>query len=72
MNETLGQLVKDNLIYTRFGKKYYKLRRDEIIKKGAMQSWCFGELFPIKNSDGATVGNTPSSFLDERDFYNLM
>jgi len=59
----------NNLIYTRFGKKYRKLKRNEIIKKGAMQSWCYGELQPIKNSDGETIGNTPSSFSDERDFY---
>jgi len=59
-----------NQIYIRFGKKYRKLMRNEIIKKGAMQSWCYGELQPIKNSDGRTIGDTPSSFSNERNFYN--
>ncbi len=37
-----------------------------------MQSWCNGELQPIKNSDGNTIGDKPSSFSKERDFYNLI
>ena len=57
-------------VYYRFGKKYIKLKRDEVIKKGAMQSWENGELQPIANSDGETIGNIPASFSDERDFYN--
>lgn len=57
-------------IYIRFGKKYKKLERDEIIKEGAMQSWCHDELNPITNADGKTIGSTPSQFSDERDFYN--
>jgi len=65
-----GKLIRDNLIYTRFGNEYKKLKRNEVIKEGAMQSWCLGELQPIKNSDGKTIGDTPSSFSDERDFYN--
>ncbi|KKM21239.1 hypothetical protein LCGC14_1637460 [marine sediment metagenome] len=56
------------IIYYRFGKKFRKIRRGEIIKKGAMQSWCGGELQPIKGHD--TIGDIPSNFCDERDFYN--
>lgn len=57
-------------IYYRFGKKYRKLGRNEIIQEGAMQSWCYGELMPITNSDEETVGGMPADFSDERDFYN--
>jgi len=59
--------MKEN-IYIRFGKKYRKLKRDEIIKKGAMQTWLGGELMPIISPE--TIGDTPSSFSDEREFYN--
>jgi hypothetical protein len=65
-----GDAIRENIIYTRFGKKYLKCKRDEVIKEGAMQSWCFGELQPIMNTDSETIGDTPSSFSDERDFYN--
>jgi hypothetical protein len=58
------------LIYWKNGNPYLKLERTEIIAEGAMQSWCHGELQPIINADGSTVGDTPSSFSDERDFYN--
>lgn len=58
------------IIYHRFGKKFRKIERNEIIKKGAMQSWCGGELRPIKGWD--TVDDKPSSFNEERDFYNLV
>jgi len=57
-------------IYYRFGKKYRKLGRGEIIKEGAFQSWELGELQPIMNTDGKTIGGKPSDFSDERDFYN--
>ena len=57
-------------IYYRFGKPYRKLKRNEIIEKGAMHSFCGGELMPITNSDGQTIGSTPSEFSDEREFYN--
>lgn len=57
-------------IYYKDGKKYKKLKRNEIIKEGAMQSWLHGELIPIKNTDGTTVGGTPSQFSNKRDFYN--
>ena len=70
MVQSYGDLIRENLIYTRFGKHYRKVKRDEIIEEGAMQSWEDGELQPITNSDGETVGDTPSSFSDERDFYN--
>lgn len=60
----------DHVTYVRFGKKYRKLGRDEVIEEGAMQSMCNGELFPILNAEGSTVGNIPASFSDERDFYN--
>jgi len=56
------------IIYQRFGKKYRKIGRDEIIESGAMQSWDYGELQPIKGI--GTIGDKPSSFSDERDFYN--
>ncbi len=56
------------ITYWRFGNPYRKLKRDEIIKEGAMQSWCFGELEPIKGTD--TIGDIPANFSDERDFYN--
>lgn len=69
---TFAELIRSNLEYTRFGKKYKKLKRWEIIKEGAMQSWCNGELQPIKNYDNDTVGDIPASFSDERDFYNLI
>ena len=59
--------MKEN-IYIRFGKKYRKLKRDEIIKKGAMQAWLGGELMPVISPE--TIGDTPSSFSDEREFYN--
>ncbi len=63
-------LMLDVNTYIRHGSKYRKLiyRDKEIIKEGAMQSWAFGELQPIVNED--TVGQTPSQFSDERDFYN--
>lgn len=57
-------------IYYRFGKKYQKLQRNKIIQEGAMQSWCYGELAPITNSDGKIIGDIPASFSEERDFYN--
>jgi len=56
--------------YERFRKPYRKLKRNEIIKEGAMQSWENGPLQPIKNTDGGTVGHTPADFSDSRDFYN--
>ena len=52
------------------GKEYRKLKRWETIQEGAMMSWQGGELQPIKNSDGGTIGDIPASFHDERDFYN--
>jgi hypothetical protein len=58
------------IIYWKDGNPYRKLDRNEIIAEDAMQSWCNGELQPITNSDGKTVGDKPSSFSDERDFYN--
>jgi len=60
------------IIYIRNGKHYCKLGKHEIIKEGAMQSWCHGELFPILNVDDSTVGDIPASFSDESDFYNLV
>ena len=60
--------MKEN-IYYRFNKPYRKLKRNEVIEEGAMQSWCLGELRPIMGGD-ETIGDTPSSFSDERDFYN--
>ena len=58
------------IIYWRFGKKYKKIERNsnEKIKDGAMHSYCGGELFPIIGND--TIGDVPSNFSDEREFYN--
>ena len=61
-------MTKHEIIYYRNGQQYRKLKRDEVIKEGAMQSWCNGELHAITGFD--TVGDTPSCFSDERDFYN--
>jgi len=61
--------MKDFLYYLH-GNTYKKLDRDEIIEEGAMQSWEHGELQPITNNDGETVGSCPSDFSDERNFYN--
>jgi len=58
------------VIYQRHGKHYMKIGRTEVIEEGAMQSWCHGELQPIMNTDGETIGSTPEDFSDERDFYN--
>lgn len=66
-------ICKDNkhtTIYKRLGKEYRKIDRNEVIEEGAMQSWCDGELRPITNSDGKTVGDYPYNFSIERDFYN--
>ncbi|HEA19391.1 hypothetical protein LCGC14_3118340 [marine sediment metagenome] len=60
--------MEKRIVYYRFGKKFYKVKRNEIIKKGAMHAFCEGELKPIRGF--GTVGNTPSNFSDERDFYN--
>jgi len=59
-----------DIIYIKYGKKYRKLNRDEIITRGAMHSYDNGELNPIINPD--TVGKTPNDFLPRRDFYNLI
>ncbi len=67
IKEYMEQMI---IIYQRFGKKYRKIDRDEVIKAGAMQSWHGGELSPIMNSDSKTIGNRPSNFSDEREFYN--
>ena len=56
--------------YYKDGKPYRKLERHEVIAEGAMQSLCHGELIPIMNTDGKTIGGTPADFSPERDFYN--
>ena len=56
------------IFYYRFGKKFRKISRNEKIEKGAMQSWCGGELQPIMGTD--TIGDIPANFSDEREFYN--
>lgn len=58
------------ITYYKNGIRFKKLDRDEVIRVNAMQSWAGGELQPIMNTDGETVGSTPSMFSDERDFYN--
>jgi len=59
--------MKENL-YIRHGMRYRKIGRDEVIQAGAMHSYCGGELKPVINKD--TIGDTPSSFSPERDFFN--
>ncbi len=63
-------MATNKMIYVRFGKNYRKLNRDEIIKEGDLQSWCYGELQPIVGID--TIGDKPASFSEEREFYRLM
>jgi len=58
------------IVYVRHGIKYLKLERSEIIKEGAMQSLHCGQLYPITNNDGKTIGNIPDHFFIHRDFYN--
>lgn len=60
------------VIYKKDGNEYRKLKRDEVIKAGAMMSIDNGELYPITNRLGDTIGSTPAEFSDERDFYNLI
>lgn len=69
-NETLGDLIKANLKYTKEGKKYKKIGRYEKIAKGAMQSWDGQNLQPIRSPN--TIGDIPAHFAIERDFYNLI
>jgi len=60
----------NEIVYYRFGKRYHKIGRDETILRGAMKSYLNGELQPILSTD--TVGDKPSSFSDEGNFYNPM
>lgn len=68
----LDELYRSSIRFTyhKNGEAYRKLLRHEKIEEGAMQSWGHGELQPIMNSDGETIGGTPSDFSKERDFYN--
>ena len=59
---------RTNPVYWKDGNAYRKLKRNEVIAEGAMQSYCNGELNPCLGIH--TVGDTPSSFSDDRDFYN--
>lgn len=63
-------------IYCKNGKFYRRLKRNEVIKEGAMQSFGPFELQPVADSNDEIVGRTPSSFSDidenERRFYNLI
>ena len=70
LSDILNDASKRTPIYFRNGKRYIKLNRNEVIKKGAMQSWGNGGLNPICNTDGKTIGSKPSDFSEERDFYN--
>lgn len=69
-NDALRERVREILEndYVSAGKRYRKIGRDEKIKEGALHSWHNGKLNPI--TDIWTVGDTPSSFARERDFYN--
>lgn len=66
--ETLGDLIRTNLRYTKDGKEYRKIGRHEIIEEGAMQSWWDQELQSIKSPD--TIGDVPANFSGKREFYN--
>jgi len=66
------RIIMGKPLYYKDGRPYRKLKRDEHIEKGAMHSWCLGELMPITNNDDETIGNTPSGFSAERDFYNMI
>jgi len=59
--------MKEN-VYYRFGNRYRKINRDEVIEAGALHSYCGGELHPILNAE--TIGDIPANFSDEREFYN--
>lgn len=61
-------IYKDGEKYMMNGKKYRKIGRSEIIKEGAMQSWCNHELQPIRNPE--TIGDIPDNFSPERNFFN--
>lgn len=64
--QSFGDLLRENIIYTKDGKEYRKINRNEIIKEGAMFSWRGGELQPIHS----TADDTPANFANEREFYN--
>ena len=57
------------IVYHRLGREYRKLERHEVIKEGAMHSWCLGELILLADPDNS-IGKKPSDFSSERDFYN--
>jgi hypothetical protein len=59
-----------SVIRTKNGKKYRKLKDNEIIEKGAMHSWCGYGLTPITNYDEGTIGSTPANFSASRAFFN--
>lgn len=61
---------KATVTYQRFGKKYRKIGRHEVIKEGAMYSWRLGELKPTGQFMPDTVGDIPAHYYSERDFYN--
>ena len=60
----------EKIIYYHNGIRYRKLKRDEEIRVGAVQSWAGGKLQPIMNP-ADTLGCTPSEYSEERDFYNF-
>ena len=51
-------------------KKYIKLKRNEIIEEKTMQSWNNGTLQPLTGFGRNIIGETPSNFPSERNFYN--
>ena len=70
LRKALKELPVTKFVKDKNGKKYRKLDREEFIKPGAMYSWNNSKLMPITNFSRETIGNTPSDFSDERDFYN--
>lgn len=51
-------------------KRYKKLKRNERIKPETIHSLCGHGYFPLTNT--TTIGQRPSDFSDEKDFYNLV
>lgn len=69
--EKIEDLIQNpKVIYVQDGVYYEKVGQNEKIKPGAMHTWLSGKLMPITNSDGKTVGSTPSEFNIDRSFYN--
>ena len=58
------------IVYIIDGKKYLKLKKDEVIKEGAVHCYNHQGFYPVMHKK--TIGDKPSSFSEERDFFNLI